>query len=132
MKTILLRCSSCGIVNMLPEARAGQGSRCGKSRAILSFPTRPADVTDASFHREAVSHPGLVLADFRTPSCGHCLNLNPVLDQIASEKIGIVKIAKVNVLEEQRLPLQFGIRGVPALTLCRNGVKSMRYPEPHL
>jgi len=49
--------------------------------------------------------------------------LDPVLEQLAHEKAGILKIVKINTHAEQYLPSQYGIRGVPALVLFRNGAK---------
>ncbi len=121
MNTILLRCLSCGTKNRVRTDRLAHKPACGKCRAPLSMPGHPVDATASSFQEEVVNWPGAVLAVFWSPSCGHCMRLNPVLDQLAEENQGKLKIVKVNVQSEQHLAFQFGVRGVPFLTLYHNG-----------
>jgi thioredoxin 2 len=123
MDTILLRCGNCGAVNKLLKDKLSAGPKCGKCKAPLDYPGRPVDVTSGSFQKEVLSCPGVVLVEFWSPSCGYCLRLDPVLEQLAREKAGILKIVKINTHAEQYLPSQYGIRGVPALLLFRNGNK---------
>ena len=123
MDTILLRCGNCGAVNKLLKDKLSAGPKCGKCKAPLDYPGSPVDVTSGSFQKEVLSCPGAVLVEFWSPSCGYCLRLDPVLEQLAREKAGILKIVKINTHAEQYLPSQYGIRGVPALLLFRNGNK---------
>ncbi|UCF87610.1 MAG: thioredoxin fold domain-containing protein [Nitrospiraceae bacterium] len=128
METVLLRCQSCGTVNRVAGGKLSLKPKCGRCKTVIDYPNRPVDVTASSFHHEVLSCPGAVLVDFWSPSCGHCQRLNPLLDQIAAEKAGMLKVVKINTQTEQFLAGQFGIRGVPTLILYKGGKKLRELP----
>lgn len=120
---VLLRCPSCGAVNRVPAARLAEHPKCGKCRAPLSFPKAPVNVTDATFPREVLQWPGAVLVQFWSSRCGVCRSMAPAVQEVARTRAGRLKVALVNVDTEQSLARRFGIQGVPAFLLYRNGVK---------
>lgn len=78
-------------------------------------------VTDDSFETEVLKSDLPVLVDYWAEWCGPCKMIAPILDEIASEYSGKLKIAKLNIDENQGTPPKFGIRGIPTLMLFKSG-----------
>jgi thioredoxin 1 len=78
-------------------------------------------VTDANFDSEVLKSDKPVLVDFWAPWCGPCIQLGPVIDEIADAKAGTVKVAKVNVDENFGTAGKFRINSIPALLFFKNG-----------
>ena len=79
-------------------------------------------VSDASFETDVVNSSQPVLVDFWAEWCAPCKTLSPVLDEIANEYDGRVRIVKVNVDENAQIPPKYGIRGIPTMLLFKDGV----------
>jgi len=78
-------------------------------------------VSDANFEPEVLKSEVPVLVDYWAEWCGPCKAIAPVLDEVAKEYSGKLKVAKVNVDENQEIPRKYGIRGIPTLMLFKNG-----------
>jgi thioredoxin 1 len=78
-------------------------------------------VTDATFEAEVLKAEQPVLVDYWAEWCGPCRMIGPILDELAADYAGRVKICKLNVDENQNTPPKYSIRGIPTLMLFRNG-----------
>lgn len=78
-------------------------------------------VTDASFEQDVLKSDVPVLVDFWAEWCGPCRMIAPILEQIAGETAGKLKIVKLNVDENPGTSPKYGIRGIPTLILFKNG-----------
>ncbi len=94
------------------------------------------ELTDANFQSEVLDHKGVVLVDFWAPWCGPCRMIAPILEELAEEYQGKVKIGKVNVDENQQYARNYGIASIPTLLLFKDGKLVDRaigaMPKPHL
>ncbi len=78
-------------------------------------------VSDATFDSEVLQSTTPVLVDYWAEWCGPCKMIAPILDDVAKEYAGKLKIAKLNIDENQDTPPKYGIRGIPTLMLFKNG-----------
>ncbi|RBH32986.1 thiol reductase thioredoxin, partial [Pseudomonas sp. MWU13-2860] len=78
-------------------------------------------VTDDSFENEVLKADRPVLVDYWAEWCGPCKMIAPILDEVAKEYDGKLKIAKLNIDQNEQTPPKFGIRGIPTLMLFKDG-----------
>ncbi len=78
-------------------------------------------VTDQTFDEEVLKDGGPVLVDFWAEWCGPCKMIAPILDEIADEYAGKVRVTKLNIDENPATPPKYGIRGIPTLMLFKDG-----------
>lgn len=80
-------------------------------------------VTDDTFEQEVLQSPMPVLVDYWADWCGPCKMISPILDEVAKEYAGRLKVCKLNIDENQATPPKFGIRGIPTLMIFKGGQK---------
>jgi thioredoxin 1 len=78
-------------------------------------------VTDASFKSDVLESPIPVLVDYWAEWCGPCKMIAPILDEVARDYHGRLKVAKLNIDDNPRTPGEYGIRGIPTLILFKGG-----------
>jgi thioredoxin len=123
--TVKVVCPECQTKNRIPNEKIGQDAKCGKCGASFTASTNlaasPVSITDTSFSQEVFESPLPVLVDFWAPWCGPCKMIAPILEELAEEYAGRVKIVKLNTDENQQSAVQHGIQGIPTLMFVKGG-----------
>jgi len=78
-------------------------------------------VTDANFEQEVIKSSIPVLIDFWAPWCGPCKAIAPLVDELAKDYAGKLKVVKINVDDNPETPARYGVRGIPNLLIIKNG-----------
>jgi thioredoxin 1 len=95
-----------------------------------------AQISDDNFDSEVLKSSVPVLIDFWAPWCGPCRAIAPIVDELAGEYAGKLKIVKMNVDDNPRTPARYGVRGIPNLLLFKNGEVQQQIvgavPKAHL
>jgi thioredoxin 1 len=78
-------------------------------------------VNDTNFEAEVLKADGPVLVDFWAEWCGPCKQLSPVIDELAKDLSGKVKVVKINIDEAPNAPTKYGVRGIPTLMIFKGG-----------
>jgi thioredoxin 2 len=121
--TALIRCPACGTANRVPleKLRLELVARCGRCKVPLPVSTKPLAVTDATFAADVERSPLPVLVDLWAPWCGPCRMVAPVLEELAGEMAGRLRVAKLNVDDNPATAARFGVSSIPTLLLLKAG-----------
>ena len=119
----VITCPSCGANNRVPTEKLREGLQpvCGRCKAPLADSAHPEIVTDANFAEEVERSPLPVLLDMWAPWCGPCRMIAPIVEQLASELAGRVKVAKLNTDENPVTGSRFNVRSIPTLLVLKDG-----------
>lgn len=117
MEPALTKCPNCGKTNRVPAAASGR-PRCGNCRLDLPW---IAVAGDDDFSVIAEQSPVPVLVDFWAAWCGPCRMVSPVLDKLATERAGRIKLVKVDVDRSPRLSGRFDVQAIPTLMIIDAG-----------
>jgi thioredoxin 2 len=117
MENSVINCPACGAKNRLKDSLPDQIPICGNCKSSLPWIVAG---TDISFRKELeTSTP--VLVDFWAEWCGPCRMVAPVLEDLARDKAGQIKIVKLNVDQNPATAGQFNIQSIPTMILFKNG-----------
>ena len=117
-------CRNCNARNRL-KPQKGKKPVCGKCgtplpKAGVAAP-RVVEVSDRTFDSEVLGFPGTVLVECWAPWCGSCRQIAPVLDRMAREHGGQVKIVKINIDKNPRIAARYQVMSVPTLLFFKSG-----------
>ncbi|MBV9012444.1 MAG: thioredoxin [Pseudonocardiales bacterium] len=122
--TPTVRCENCGRVNRVPAAARGK-PRCGNCQAFLPW---IVDAGDEDFAEIAEQATVPVLVDLWAAWCEPCRMVSPALEQLATEKAGLLKLVKVDVDRAPKLAQRFSVQAVPTLMVLYQGEVIARQP----
>lgn len=119
----MVRCTSCGANNRVPLDKIAGGLQpiCGRCKTPLPVGDKPLTVTDATFAAEVERAPLPVLLDLWAPWCAPCRMVAPVIEELAAELAGRVRVAKLNIDENPATAARFGVQSIPTLLVLRGG-----------
>jgi len=125
---LLIRCPVCGATNRVPleKVKLGLEPVCGRCKNPLPVSVKPVTVTDATFVDEVERSPLPVLLDLWAPWCGPCRTVAPVVEELAQEMAGKVRVAKLNVDENPATAARFQVRSIPTLLVLKGGKEMER------
>jgi thioredoxin 2 len=120
-ETRVIRCANCGAANRVADSTAQRLQPvCGRCKKPL-VSSGPVRVTDATFAEDVEQSPLPVLLDLWAPWCGPCRMVAPILEDLAVEFSGKVRVGKLNVDENPGIAVRFGVRSIPTLLILKAG-----------
>ncbi len=122
--TVLIRCRNCGTRNRIPVTKLADGPRCGRCKQPfppIPVTTRPVMVNDRTFADDVLANPLPVMLMCWATWCSACAALAPVMDDVAREYAGRLRVAKLNVDQNPSTASRFNVMSLPMLLFFRDG-----------
>ena len=129
---LTLRCGKCHVKNRVPETKLHSGAKCGRCGEALETKDvrsgRPVMVSDGNFDRTVLASPLPVLLYGWSPQCSVCGSTGPMVDQLAMETKGKIRVGKLNTLTNPVLSHKFNILAVPSFFIFDGGQLKRHLP----
>jgi thioredoxin 2 len=110
----------------LEKTKQGLEPVCGRCKTPLAVDGKPMTVTDATFSAQVERSPVPVLLDLWAPWCGPCRMVAPVVEELAKEMAGRVRVVKLNVDENPMTAARFHVQSIPTLLVLKGGKEMER------
>jgi thioredoxin 2 len=123
---VRVACARCGATNNFPLSALGKTVVCGRCKTALPEPGTVVELepvsADTLFQRSSLP----LLVDFYSPTCGPCLVMHPVVENLAKRRAGEIMVVRLNVDRNPEIAARFGIRGVPTFVVLHKGTERGR------
>ena len=124
--SVFIRCNNCLVVNRVLSEKLSSKPVCGNCKSILEIPQQPIWAKPESFDRVVAYWPETLLVVFTSASCLYCRIFDPVVNELAAQRAGRLKVMKVDIEIDAYLAQRFAIVQTPTFIVYRNGVKIIR------
>jgi len=114
------------MLNRVPHSKLFSKPVCGNCKTVLEFPRQPEWAKIESFDRAIAYWPETLLVEFTAPMSLYCKIVDPVVNNLAREKAGELKVLKVDTETDEQLAQRFKIEKTPTFIVYKNGVKVLR------
>ena len=122
----IIRCTNCLILNRVPQPKLRSNPACGNCKENLDIPSQPIFAKAENIDRSIAHWAETLLLEFVAPVCLYCKIVAPVVSNLARERVGKLKVMKVDIETDSYLAQRFKIEKTPTFIVYRNGVQLIR------
>jgi thioredoxin 2 len=122
----IIRCDICRQLNRVPLEKIVGKPICGNCKSVLDIPQEPVWVKRGTFDRVVANWPETLLVEFTAPASVFCKIVDPIVNNLAREKAGMLKVMKVDIEADAYLAERFKIDKTPTFIVFKNGAEVIR------